>query len=67
MKNVLEIHRVKELIDVIEYQNIFGSNFCQKWSNFGQIFMENGSDSQSDFRKFYSDSSNIYTGHASLH
>ena len=39
LKHVLEIHRDKELIEVIEYQNVFWSDFCQKWSDFGQILV----------------------------
>ena len=39
MKPALEIHRDKELIEVIEYQNIFWSDFCQKWLDFGQILV----------------------------
>ena len=36
LRHVLEIHRV---IEVIEYQNIIWSDFCQKWSELGQIFV----------------------------
>ena len=39
LKHVLEIHRDKELIEVIEYENIFWSYLCQKWSDFGQILV----------------------------
>ena len=37
LKHALEIHRVKELLEVIEYQNVFWSDFCQQWLDFGQI------------------------------
>ena len=39
LKHLLEIHRDKELIEVIEYQNVFWSDFCQKWFDFGQILV----------------------------
>ena len=38
LKHVLEIYRDKERIEVIEYKNVFWSDFSQKWSDFGQIF-----------------------------
>ena len=42
LKHLLEIHGDKELIEVIEYQNVFWSDFRQKmvgfWSYFGQMF-----------------------------
>ena len=38
-KHILKIHLVKEFIEVIEYQNVFWSDFCQKWSDFGQILV----------------------------
>ena len=38
LKHVLEIHRDKELIEIIEYKNVFLSDLRQEWSDFGQIF-----------------------------
>ena len=35
LKHVVEIHRVKEFTEVIEYKNVFWSDFCQKWLDFG--------------------------------
>ena len=56
LKHILEIHRELELIEVMEYQNVFFSDFCQKWSNVGQILIrllrKNWSDIQSDLRSF---------------
>ena len=39
LKHVLEIHREIELIEIIKYQNVFWSDFCQKWFDFGQILV----------------------------
>ena len=61
LKNVLKIHQEKETIELIEFTNISWSDFGRKRSDFGQIFRQNWSDSQSDFGEFYSDSDNIYT------
>ena len=36
---MLEIHEDKELIEIIECHSVFMSDFCQKWSDFGQIFV----------------------------
>ena len=44
----------------------FFSKIVGFWSDFGQIFWYNRSDSQSDFGKFESDSNNIYTEIANL-
>ena len=40
LKHVIKIHRDKELVEIIEYQNVFWSDFCQKWSDFGQILVK---------------------------
>ena len=39
LNHLLEIHRGKELIEVIEFKNVIWSDFCQKWSDFGQILV----------------------------
>ena len=39
LKHILEIHRDRELMEVIEYQNVFWSDSCQKWLDFDQILV----------------------------
>ena len=39
LKHILKIHLVKELIEIIEYQNVFWSDFCHKWLDVGQILV----------------------------
>ena len=39
LKHLLKIHRDKGLIEVVEFQNVFWSEFYQKWLDFGQILV----------------------------
>ena len=53
MKNLLKIHRDNEIIEPIEYTNVSLLDFSQKGSNYGQIFMQNWSDSNHIYTASY--------------